>query len=249
MQDPTSDVAENKELVRRYYEDVVSTGDLDAVSRFVGADYVEVHAGERHELGLEGAIEHVRGVRRTYPDLRLVVEQQIAEAEWVVSRITMRGTHAGEWLGMTPTGKVVTVTAVNVDRVVGGRIVEHGGAADLLGPLLAAGAIEVVGNTPRRSSSPPPRPAPARGMVEARSRPVEWTLLLEELDEAREHLQELVERMNREGRIDEEDYAVRLGHVYAHLNRCWNGRDRVGEVSDEEFAELSGYPDDLEPIG
>lgn len=135
---------ENKELVRRYYEDVVSTGAVEEVERFVSPDYVEVHGNARHAMGIEGAKEHIRGVRRTYPDLRLTVEQQIAEGEWVVTRVTMRGTHRGEWQGIAPTGRPVEVTAVNIDRVIGGRIVEHGGAADLLLPLLEIGAIRPV---------------------------------------------------------------------------------------------------------
>lgn len=85
-------------------------------------------------------------MRETYPDLRLTVERQIAEGEWVVTQLTMHGTHLGEWLGMKPTGKAVAMTAVNVDRVVDGRIVEHGGAANLLEPLLKIGAIKVVGD-------------------------------------------------------------------------------------------------------
>lgn len=84
---------ENKWLVRRSYEEVVSTGAVDVLERFVSPDYVEVHDGERYALGLEGAREYIRGVRRTYPDLRLTVE---------------------------------------------------GGAANLLGPLLEAGAIRPV---------------------------------------------------------------------------------------------------------
>lgn len=133
----------NKQLVRRYYEEVVSTGAVDEVPRFIASTYEEVHDNRRYGIGVEGAKAHVLGVRETYPDLRLTVEQQIAEGEWVVSRVTMRGTHLGEWLGIRPTGKAVEVSAVNIDRVVDGRIVEHGGAANLLGPLLAIGAIEV----------------------------------------------------------------------------------------------------------
>ena len=132
---------ENKTLVRRYYEDVVSTGDVSVVDQFIGSDYVEVHEHTRYAVGIEGAKAHIVGVRETYPDLRLTVDRQIAEDEWVVSCVTMRGTHAGAWLGITPTGKALAVTAVNVDRVVDGRIVEHGGAANLLGPLMAIGAV------------------------------------------------------------------------------------------------------------
>lgn len=95
-------------------------------------------------LGVAGAREHILGVRRTYPDLRLTVERQIAEGEWVASIVTARGTHDGVWLNMTPTHQAVEITGVNVDRVVHGRIVEHGGAADLFTPLMAIGAIKVA---------------------------------------------------------------------------------------------------------
>lgn len=135
---------QNKDLVRRYYEEVVNTGAVDDVPRFVSPEYAEVHDDGRHAVGIQGAKEHIRGVRQTYPDLHLTIEHQIAEGEWVVTRVRMRGTHQGEWLGMRPTGSRIEVSAVNIDRVVDGRIVEHGGAANLLGPLLEIGAIQVV---------------------------------------------------------------------------------------------------------
>jgi predicted ester cyclase len=76
------------------------------------------------------------------------VEQQIAEGEWVATRLTARGTHSGAWMGMTPTGRQVIVTGVNLDRVVNGRIVEHGGAANMLEALLAIGAVQIVSDKP-----------------------------------------------------------------------------------------------------
>ena len=135
-----------KDLVRRFYEEVVSTGNVERVAEFISDEYAENYEGTRYFLGVEGAKQHILGVRRTYPDLVLEVTQQIAEGELVVSQVTMRGTHKGEWLGIAPTGKAITVTAVNIDRVVGGRIVEHGGAANLFEPFLQIGAIRVVGS-------------------------------------------------------------------------------------------------------
>ena len=123
---------ENKLLVRRFYEEVVNKGNVSRLAEFVPPD------------GLEGMKEHVLGVRNTYPDLHLTVEQQIAEGEWVVTCVTARGTHQGVWLGMRPTGKKVEMTGVNVDRVIDGRILEHGGAANLLEPLLEIGAIRIA---------------------------------------------------------------------------------------------------------
>jgi len=136
---------ENKRLIRRYIEEVVNTGEAGKIPEFISPDYVEVHDNIRHPSGIEGAKEHILGGRRTYPEMHLTVEQQIAEGEWVVTRITARGTHLGTWLGMRPTGQSVEITGVNIDRVVKGRIVEHGGAANLLEPLLSIGAVRMVG--------------------------------------------------------------------------------------------------------
>ncbi len=133
-----------KEVVRRYLEEVVSTGDLSRIEELVAPGYEEVHDGRRYPIGLAGAREHVLGVRRTYPDLVVTVERQIAEGEWVASVVTVRGTHRGEWAGIRPTNTTLVFTGVNVDRVVDGRIVEHGGAANMLGPLLEAGAVRVA---------------------------------------------------------------------------------------------------------
>lgn len=135
----------NKLLIRRYIDEVVNTGNVARLDEFIAPDYVEVHDNLRYPIGREGAIQHVLGVRTTYPDLHVTVERQIAEGEWVATAITARGTHRGAWLGIAPTGQAVTFSGVNVDRIVDGRIVEHGGAANLLGPLLAIGAIQVVG--------------------------------------------------------------------------------------------------------
>lgn len=162
--EPASDVQANKLLVRRYYEEVVSTGDVERIALFVSPDYAEVYQGTRYEIGLEGAVEHVLGVRTTYPDLVLEVDRQVAEGEWVASRLRMHGTHAGAWMGIEPTGQRIDVTAVNLDRVVDGRIVEHGGAANLLEPLLRAGAIQ--------AAPPPTLPEPEREVFQ---QALEWS--------------------------------------------------------------------------
>jgi predicted ester cyclase len=138
-------IEKNKQLVRRFIEEIINTGNVDDIESIISPDYVEVHENVRHEVGIKGAIEHVTGVRQTYPDLKLTIELQIAEGEWVATCITARGTHKGSWMGIKPTGKPVVFTGVNINRVVNGRIVEHGGAANLFGPLLEIGALRVVG--------------------------------------------------------------------------------------------------------
>ena len=137
--------AENKLPIRLFIEEVVNTGNVDKLADFISPDYIDNYDKTGLSNGLEGAKAHILSVRQTYLDLHLTVEQQIAEGDWVVTRITARGTHLGTWLGMEPTGKTVEISGVNIDRVVGGRIVEHGGAANTLEAMLAIGAVEVVG--------------------------------------------------------------------------------------------------------
>jgi predicted ester cyclase len=138
-------VEDNKELIRKYIEEVINTGNINEIEKFISSEYTEIHEGERHPVGIEGAIEHIIGVRQTYPDLELTVDQQIAEGDWVATCITARGTHKGYWLGIKPTGKQVSFTGVNIEKVENGKITEHGGAANLLFQFLEIGAIKVVG--------------------------------------------------------------------------------------------------------
>jgi len=86
-------------------------------------------------------------------------------------------------------------------------------------------------------------------MINASEYPTEWALLLFDLDETQEHLKSLIDQMNENGRIDEEDYAVQLGHIFAHLNRAWNARSLSGEIPEGEYAKYSRFPDDLDPVG
>ncbi|HEY5997882.1 MAG TPA: ester cyclase [bacterium] len=136
---------DEKAIVRRFYEEVVNTGDVSKIPELVSEEYTEVMDGKRYPVGLQGAVSHALGVRQCYGDLHLTIDRQISEGEWVATCITARGTHKGEWIGIAPTGRQVAFTGVNVDRVVNGKIVEHGGAANMLGPLLEIGAIRVVG--------------------------------------------------------------------------------------------------------
>lgn len=134
---------DNKSIVRRYIEDIENTGDVLNIGKYIAEDYEEVHDGVRYKIGIKGAKEHILGVRQVFPDLKLTIERQISEGDWVATIYSVTGTFQKDWeiLGLKSTGKQITFTGVNVDRIVDGKIIEHGGAANLLGPLLNTGAI------------------------------------------------------------------------------------------------------------
>lgn len=122
---------ENREMIRYFYETIVSEGRIGEVGKFVSDD-CEARNGEQVlRIGLEGMVDHLKGVRTTYPDLKIKVIRQHEDGEFVISEIVMEGTHAGEWLGIKPTGKKLGITGVNIDRVRDGKMTEHGGAANV----------------------------------------------------------------------------------------------------------------------
>jgi hypothetical protein len=67
-------IEENKLLVRRYIDEVINTGDVGNIEEFISPDYTEVHNGKRYPVGIQGARDHILGVRQTYPGLKLTVE-------------------------------------------------------------------------------------------------------------------------------------------------------------------------------
>jgi hypothetical protein len=81
---------------------------------------------------------------------------------------------------------------------------------------------------------------------------VAWATVVQQLEDAREHLGDLIRRMTEEKDFGEPDLRIDLGHVYSHLNRAWHMRDATGEqvteFSDEQWAAWSRLPTDLEPI-
>jgi len=86
-------------------------------------------------------------------------------------------------------------------------------------------------------------------MISNKDNPVQWALMVMSLDDARDHLAALTEQMAEEGGIEEQEFKVQLGHVYAHLNRCWNSRNLPNGIPDDKFAEMSQVLEDLELFG
>jgi predicted ester cyclase len=79
--------------------------------------------------------------QQAFSDMHFVIDAMIAEGEQVVTRWTMRGTHRGEYLGITATGRQVTEIGESLDRIVEGKLVEGWVSSDDLGVLHQLGAL------------------------------------------------------------------------------------------------------------
>jgi predicted ester cyclase len=76
-----------------------------------------------------------------FPDEQTVFENQIAEGDKVVSRMTSTATHTGGFQGIPPTGKRIRVTGIWIERIADGWIVERWGEVDMLGVMQQLGVI------------------------------------------------------------------------------------------------------------
>ena len=133
---------ELKARARRLAQEVFTQGDLAIADELVSPDYVHHMPGPQPVHGVTGLKEWVTMLRRTFPDVHLILEDEIAEADRVVSRITVRGTHEGEFLGIPPTGRQVAFDVIDINRTgPDGRFVEHWSSMDLLGLLRQLGAL------------------------------------------------------------------------------------------------------------
>jgi steroid delta-isomerase-like uncharacterized protein len=133
---------EIKALVRRQEEDLFGGGDLELADEIYATDYVGHDPSNPEEVrGLQAAKQAAADYRRAFPDLRVTVEELIAEEDKVAARLRVRGTHLGDLNGIAPTGRRVDFTGIVISRVEGGRIAEDWANFDDLGMMRQLGVI------------------------------------------------------------------------------------------------------------
>jgi len=85
-------------------------------------------------------------------------------------------------------------------------------------------------------------------MINRNDHPVGWAMLLNDLEDAHEHLGNLIKEITTDPGYAEGELRIDLGHIYAHLNRAWCRRLVVEDFSEEEWSAAGAFPDDLEPV-
>ena len=119
-------IEENKEIVRRYQE-AYNQQDYDALDEIVAQDVLTPNMISTMPRGLEGAKLVHQKTLLGMPDYQTTIEDLIAEGNRVVARVTITGTHTGDFYGIPATGKRINVSAIYIVRIANGKIVEHWG--------------------------------------------------------------------------------------------------------------------------
>jgi predicted ester cyclase len=131
-------MSEVEGVLHGIYE-AVNTGDLALLDKFVAPGYVEHSEGFQ---GVEPFKQQITAFRAAFPDLRVTVEDLLlADRGRFASRTTVTGTHTGDLMGMPPTGRHISVEAVDIGRIADGQAQERWGGLNMFALLTQLGVI------------------------------------------------------------------------------------------------------------
>lgn len=128
---------QNKNRVRRIYEQCLNAGKLELLDDLVAPEFVGVQ-GERGPDGFENTLA---GLRTAYPDIHFTIEDMIAEGDRVAIRWRWAGTQTGPQRGFPPSGAAVTDTGIAIYELRDGKIIRAWLETDRLGVLQQIGVV------------------------------------------------------------------------------------------------------------
>ena len=117
---------DNKQIAYGFMEECWNKGNLNAISEFVAVNCRFHDPAFPHLVsGAANMRSHIENCRRGFPDMRITIDDTIAEGNEVVHHWTVTGTHRGQFLGMAPTNRKATVSGTSIFRIHNSKIAEQ----------------------------------------------------------------------------------------------------------------------------
>ena len=132
---------ENKAIVKRIVQEIWNERNLELADELIAPDYADNVSGDGVPVGPEGYKDTVDGVRLSFPDFEITIDDMIAENDKVVLVWTFRGTHLGPMMGIPPTKNQIKFNGIYIDRFKEGKLVERSGQRDMFKLMSQLGAI------------------------------------------------------------------------------------------------------------
>ena len=135
-------IAKNKTIVRRYFEECLNQGKMETIDEVISPTYVS-HYPAGYDLGggPDDVKQIVSSMRRGFPNVHFAIEDFVSQGEKVVARWTFHGTHDGNFMGITATGKEASVAGIAVYRIADEKIEEVWLSWDVFGLLKQLGVL------------------------------------------------------------------------------------------------------------
>jgi len=135
---------ENKAVVRRFIEEIFVKGNVAAVDQLAAADFTP-RSWPSVSPGLENLKQAVARVSASLSEVRMTIEDMIAEGDRVAVRLTSHAMPTGNFMGIPATGKAYSMAEIHIFRVAAGKVVEHWLQADYLGMMQQLGVMPTPG--------------------------------------------------------------------------------------------------------
>jgi predicted ester cyclase len=127
-----SKTEENKNVVVLFNKEFLEKGNTHILKEIVADNFTNHTISGNFPSDVAGLIQFAEILRKGFPDLKVVIHEQIAENDLVSSLKTVEGTHLGEIMGHKPTGKKVKMTVIDMVRVKDGKYVDHWAKNDIM---------------------------------------------------------------------------------------------------------------------
>ena len=137
----TPTVKANIAIVRKFFEVGPSKGDLGAADALLHPGFSLHTPLPTPGPGIEAMNTVITTCRAAFHGLHVTVDDILADEDTVTARFTARGVHKGEFMGLPPTGKAITMTGIEIFRVQDGKITELWGEANLMGLMQQLGMV------------------------------------------------------------------------------------------------------------
>ena len=125
---------QNKALYRRYLEECFNAGRVELLDELLAPSYEFHDAPPGLAPGIEGVRQTIRMFHAAFPDLKITIEDLVAEGDKVCARAVTRGTHSGQpMMGIAPSAKKFAMRGMTMVRIHNGRITDSWVSNDVLG--------------------------------------------------------------------------------------------------------------------
>lgn len=144
---------DNKSVVRRLYEEVWNKRRLEVAGELIARSHaVQLFDAADSGVGPEAYARNVTQFVRAFPDLKFTIVDMVAEKDKVVALWNISGTHKGEFRGMAPTGKKVSVDGITINQLSNGKIMDSYVSLDMWSLMQQLGASPAMGQ-PQKASA------------------------------------------------------------------------------------------------
>ena len=125
-------VEENKQIVLRFNKEFLEQGNSDVLKEIVADTFVNHTVPPNFPSDVSGLIQFAAMLHKGFPDLQIIIHEQIGENDLVSTLKTIHGTHSGEIMGKAPSGKKVVINVLDLVRLKDGKYVDHWGRNDFM---------------------------------------------------------------------------------------------------------------------